>query len=482
MNQPLLWALLGLNLAVGLGCLALVILQRLRSPGTAEWERLHQAMSGEVRALRGELNGDVTGALRTVSEGLLNAQQQALYAQNQQLRTLQDGLAQQLGALQNGTARQMEQLQNSVAKQLGQLDIRLDHSSRQSEQKLENLRQGMEARLSELRQENTQTLEKLRSENNQSLEQMRRTVDEKLQQTLEDRLQRSFKTVSAQLEQVYRGLGEMQTLASGVGDLKKVLGNVKTRGILGEIQLGNILQDILTPDQYGRNVVTRPGRRDPVEFAIKLPGDENGCVWLPVDAKFPLDLYARLTDAYDLGDAGAIEAAGKELEQRLRGCAKDIHDKYVEPPHTTEFAILFLPTEGLYAEVVRRGLLERLQREFKINVAGPSTMAALLNSLQMGFQTLAIQKRSGEVWQVLAEVKNEFQTFAEALTSAQRRVQQADKELEALLGVRTRQMQRKLDSMQKLDASSALPGFERPTAAEAVPGLSPGPIGALSGD
>lgn len=441
---PAIWILLGLTLAAAAGCLVMLALGLRRLPRAGAQEQLQQALGNEVRGLRAELNTDTLGALRAVSEGMANTLQQNAYAQDQRLRALQDSVAQQLGALQNATARQLEQL-----------DARLDHSSRQSEQKLENLRQGMENRLNALRAENTSTLDRLRTENNQQLEEMRRTVDEKLQKTLEERLQRSFETVSNQLEQVYRGLGEMQTLAAGVGDLKKVLGNVKTRGILGEIQLGSILEEILTPEQYGRNVVTRPGRRDPVEFAIRLPGDGSGCVWLPVDAKFPLDLYARLTDAYDSGDAAAVEAAGRELEQRIRSCAKDIHEKYVEPPHTTEFAILFLPTEGLYAEVVRRGLVERLQRNFKINVAGPSTMAALLNSLQMGFQTLAIQKRSNEVWQVLAGVKAEFETFGTALASAQKRIRQVDSDLENLLGVRTRQMQRRLRAVQTLDVSAA---------------------------
>ena len=422
MSPALLWVMLGFCIALSLAVLILMILLYTKTVSRNELNRLQQILSGELRTMRGELAADQQLAIRTVGEHLLHTQQQNAAAQDQRLRAMQSTLSEQFGLI----------------------DARLDSANRLTEQKLENIRQSMETRLGTMQQENTR-----------SLEQMRQTVDEKLQKTLEEKLQRSFAAVSTQLEQVYRGLGEMQTLATGVGDLKKVLSNVKTRGILGEIQLGSILEEILTPEQYERNIVTRPGKRDPVEFAIRLPGDGEAPVYLPVDAKFPLDLYARLCDAYDTGAPAAIETAGRELEQRIRGCAKDIHEKYVEPPYTTEFAILFLPTEGLYAEVMRRGMVERLQREFKINVAGPSTMAALLNSLQMGFQTLAIQKRSSEVWQVLAGVKTEFDTFAQALVHAQSRIRQADSELENLLGVRTRQMQRKLRSVQALEPAAA---------------------------
>lgn len=424
MSPIILWATLGLCLALSLATLVLVILLYAKNAGKPELNRLQQILCGELRATRGELAADQQQTMRTSAEHLLHSQQQSAAAQDQRLRAMQATLAEQFGLI----------------------EARLDSANRLNEQKLENIRQSVETRLAAIQQENTR-----------SLEQMRQTVDEKLQKTLEEKLQRSFAAVSTQLEQVYRGLGEMQSLATGVGDLKKVLSNVKTRGILGEIQLGSILEEILTPEQYERNIVTRPGKRDPVEFAIRLPGDGEVPVYLPVDAKFPLDLYARLCDAYDSAEPAAIELAGRELEQRIRSCAKDIHEKYVEPPYTTEFAILFLPTEGLYAEVMRRGMVERLQREFKINIAGPSTMAALLNSLQMGFQTLAIQKRSSEVWQVLAGVKTEFDTFAQALLHAQSRIRQADSELENLLGVRTRQMQRKLRSVQALEPNTAEP-------------------------
>lgn len=316
----------------------------------------------------------------------------------------------------------------------------------QTEQKLESIRATMELRLSTMQ-----------ASNDRRLDQMRQTVDEKLQQTLEDRLQKSFGLVSKQLEMVYQGLGEMRTLATGVGDLKKVLSNVKTRGILGEIQLGAILQELLTKEQYAENQATVPGSSDRVEFALKLPGDGQAPVWLPIDAKFPVDAYSALLEAYDSSDKAAVETAAKELEKRIRSFGKDIHTKYIAPPHTTDFGIMFLPIEGLYAEVVRRGMAERLQREFRIVVAGPTTMAALLNSLQMGFRTLAIQKRSSEVWKVLGSVKTEFDTFGAALAQAQNRINQASHELENLVGVRTRQIQRKLSQVTQMPSEETEP-------------------------
>lgn len=319
----------------------------------------------------------------------------------------------------------------------------LQASNVQTEQKLESIRTTMEVRLNAMQ-----------AVTDRRLGEMRQTVDEKLQKTLEDRLQKSFGLVSQQLELVYKGLGEMRTLAAGVGDLKKVLSNVKTRGILGEVQLGAILEQLLAPGQYAENVATVPGSAERVEFAVKLPGDGDGPVWLPIDAKFPQDAYAALLAAYDTADKAAVELAAKELDKRVRGFGKDIHDKYLAPGHTTDFGVMFLPVEGLYAEVVRRGTAEQLQREYKIVVAGPTTMAALLNSLQMGFKTLAIQKRSSEVWKVLGSVKAEFDTFGQALAQAQNRLNQASSELENLVGVRTRQIQRKLQQV------TLLPGEE----------------------
>ncbi|HKK94909.1 MAG TPA: DNA recombination protein RmuC [Anaerovoracaceae bacterium] len=324
-----------------------------------------------------------------------------------------------------------------------------------------NMADLQDRRLSELntsfnkmRIENEQKLTYLTSENNRQLENIRKNVDEKLQKTLDERLSQSFKLVNERLEQVYKGLGEMQTIATNVGDLKKVLSNVKTRGILGEVQLGAILEQMLSKEQYAVNVATKEGSRDRVEFAIKLPGDEKTPVYLPIDAKFPGDSYSKLVDAYEIGDQEMINAAAKALDIVIKNEAKGIKDKYIDPPNTTDFGIMFLPFEGLYAEVVRRGLLDELQRKYKITVAGPTTMAALLNSFQMGFNTLAIQKRSSEVWEILGAVKTEFNTFEQVLTKAQDRINQANTELDRLIGTRTRKIQKKLNEVTSLEENN----------------------------
>lgn len=324
--------------------------------------------------------------------------------------------------------------------QLQQMENRLKTFSMENEQKLENIRSTVEKKLTYMQEDN-----------NKQLENIRITVDEKLQNTLENKLNKSFETVSKQLQQVYKGLGEMQNLAVGVGDLKKVLSNVKTRGILGEIQLSAILKEILSPEQYEENVATKKGSRNVVEFAIKLPADDDSFVYLPIDSKFPGDTYAKLVDAMNSGNKEEIEVCSKNLLRTIKSEAKDIHDKYISPPNTTEFAIMFLPFEGLYAEVVNRGMVEVLQREYKVNVAGPSTMGALLNSLQLGFKTLAVQKRSAEVWQILNDVKREFDTFADVLEKTQARLNQANTELDKLVGVRTRKIQSQLSKVQKLE-------------------------------
>lgn len=327
---------------------------------------------------------------------------------------------------------------------LAEMSKQLAASALQGEQRAEHMRQTVEQRLSAIQ-----------SDNEKRLSEIRDTVDEKLQKTLEDRIGQSFQMVSQRLEQVYKGLGEMQTLANGVGDLKKVLSNVKTRGMLGEIQLHAILEQILSPQQYDANVVTRPGRRERVEFAVRLPGEGDRPVYLPIDAKFPADAYTRLEDAYERGDQAAVSEAGKLFETTMKAFAKDIHEKYVEPPYTTDFAIMFLPVESIYAEAVRRGMVEILQRNYKINIAGPTTMAALLNSLQMGFQTLAIQKRSSQVWDVLGAVKTEFDKFGTVLASAQQRLNQANSELDKLVGVRTRQICRRLRDVTALSEETS---------------------------
>ena len=345
------------------------------------------------------------------------------------------------GNMLSGNMKEVTSMQD---KRLEELNKEFHHMTLENEQKLENIRETMSRKMGEL------TLD-----NNRQLEKMRETVDEKLQKTLEDRIGQSFRLVNDRLEQVYKGLGEMQTLATGVGDLKKVLSNVKTRGILGEIQLGAILEQILSPDQYEENVKTKSTGNERVEFAVKLPGDDDKVVYLPIDAKFPGDAYAQLVDAYDNGDRIEIEAAGKNLERVIKSEARDIHNKYVEPPNTTDFAIMFLPFEGLYAEVVRRGMVEELQRTYKINIAGPTTMAALLNSLQMGFKTLAIQKHSSEVWDILGAVKNEFGKFEDVLMAAQKKINQANEDIDKLVGTRTRMIRSKLRNVTTLsDAES----------------------------
>ena len=288
------------------------------------------------------------------------------------------------------------------------------------------------------------------------LERMRETVDEKLHKTLEERLGKSFEMVTKQLLVVQKGLGEMQTIASGVGDLKKVLTNVKTRGVLGEIQLGNILEEIMAPDQYDSNVKTKKGSDALVEYAVKLPGrsPQEKSVYLPIDAKFPQEDYVRLQSAYEAGDTVAVEASLKALLQAVKKFAKDISSKYIDPPNTTDFGIMFLPVEGLFAEVVRQpDMIAFLQREYKIVVTGPTTLAAMLNSLQMGFKTLAIQKRSSEVWNVLAAVKKEFNTFGGVLEKAQKKINEANNEIENLVGTRTRMMQSKLKNVEQLEVS-----------------------------
>ncbi|MBQ3300150.1 MAG: DNA recombination protein RmuC [Ruminococcus sp.] len=325
------------------------------------------------------------------------------------------------------------QTQNSVGSMGGMLEQRLQGFAAENRRSLDSIRDTVEKRL-----DNIQT------DNARQLDEMRRTVDEKLNKSLDEKFSNSFSLVSQRLEQVYKGLGEMQNLAVGVGDLKKVLSNVKTRGILGEIQLGSILAEILSPTQYEENAATKQGSRNRVEFAVKLPADEGGFIYLPIDSKFPGDTYLALRDAVESGDKAQIEVCEKALLGTIRNEAKDIHDKYIDPPHTTDFAVMFLPFEGLYSEVVNRGMVEELQHKYKVSIAGPSTMAALLNALQMGFRTLAVQKRSAEVWDVLRSVKKEFDSFADVLEKTQTRLDQANKELDNLVGVRTRQMQKQL--------------------------------------
>ncbi len=395
-------------LVIAVVMLGIVILNQLKkasdNSNSEEFKRLEQTIRNEQSALRQELSSSTQMSVKNLGDMIASSQN--AYAISQ-------------------------------SKSLAQLEERLKTFSLTNEQQLDNIRHSVENRLNYIQEDN-----------NKKLEEMRKTVDERLQQSIEEKMNRSFSLVNERLEQVYKGLGEMQSLAVGVGDLKKVLSNVKTRGILGEIQLSAILSEILSPEQYEENVATKKGSKNVVEFAVKLPSDDDKFIYLPIDSKFPGDTYAALRDAIDEGDKIKIDLAAKALITRIKSEAKDIHDKYIDPPYTTEFAIMFLPFEGLYSEAVNRGLVEILQRDYKVNIAGPSTMAALLNSLQMGFKTLAVQKRSAEVWEILGAVKQEFDKFGDVLEATQQRLDQANKELDKLVGVRTRQIRRKLKDVQ----------------------------------
>ena len=349
-------------------------------------------------------------------------------------------------AARDGVAETRNALSDEAKRSRDELSAALDRLANSNEQRLAAIRDTVDGRLRALQDDNAQ-----------KLEQMRATVDEKLQSTLELRLGESFKLVSDRLEQVHRGLGEMQVLAEGVGDLKKVLTNVKTRGTWGEVQLGALLEQVLSPDQYAANVSPKGEGREVVEFAVKLPGQEGAddVVWLPIDSKFPVEDYIRLTEAQDAADRDAVDEAAKAVEARVRMCAKDIRDKYIAPPKTTDFGVLFLPTEGLYAEVLRRpGLVEALQRDYRVCVAGPTTLGAFLNSLRMGFRTLAIQKRSSEVWTVLGGVKTEFSKFGGVLESISKKLQEASTVVDKA-SVRTRAIERKLRGVEALPVAEA---------------------------
>ena len=378
-------------------------------------------------------------------------------------QALHDAMRDDLNRALSDLRRELNESVQSSVSHLGRMIMEQQRTSdAQGETRFKTFEQGNEQRLKSFEFNNEQKLEAIRqtverrlvslqTDNTQKLDEIRNIVDEKLQKTLEAKVAQSFQLVNERLEQVYKGLGEMQTLATGVGDLKKVLSNVKTRGILGEIQLGAILEEILSPEQYVTNAITKVGSAERVEYAVKLPTDDGAPVYLPIDSKFPADLYSSLQDAYESGSPEAISAAILLLTQRIKQEAAKIRDKYLDPPNTTDFAIMFLPFEGLYAEVVNRGLVEELQRSYRVNIAGPSTMAALLNSLQMGFRTFAIQKRSSEVWRVLGAVKTEFQKFGTILASSRRRLQQVDDELEQLIGTRTRAITRNLRAVEQLD-------------------------------
>ncbi len=405
--------LLGLFTAIiVLIVLAIIIIMKMTRRGSMGQEgELRRDIREEMSRSRRETAESVQGSIKRMSEMIVQNQRESAEAQK---------------------------------RRLAELNKQLASTSMSIEQRLENIRISMERKVTVMTEEN-----------NRQLSEMRNTVDEKLQKTLEDRIGRSFRQVSDTLEQVTRGLGEMQTLAAGVGDLKKVLSNVKTRGIVGEIQLGAILSQMLSPDQYDENVAVKGGS-ERVEYAVKFPGEGDAPVYLPIDSKFPADTYTNLLDAYDTGDKQIIKAAADGLRNAVIKAAKDIKTKYISPPATTEFAIMFLPFEGLYAEVLRQGIVDTLQRDYRISIAGPTTMSAMLNSFQMGFRSLALQKQSGQVWDTLAKVRNEFDKFGDVLVKTQNRMEQAQKELETLVGVRTRGIQRALKNISSAGESEKL--------------------------
>jgi DNA recombination protein RmuC len=363
-------------------------------------------------------------------------------------------LTSSLQSFEEKFAHNIKELNELIRQKFGDFNKQQIDNNKQAADHMKVIQETIEKQLLSIQEDNTK-----------QLNEMRKTVDEKLQTTLEKRLGESFKQVSERLELVHKGLGEMQNIASGVGDLKKVLSNVKTRGVLGEYQLGNILEQILTPDQYGKNVATKKGSQANVEYAIKLPGkntDEE--VWMPVDSKFPIESYEVLLAAYDKGASVEVELAQKVLIRAVEGFAKEISEKYIDPPYTTDFGIMFLPVESLFAEILRHpGLFETLQRKYKITITGPTTLSALLNSLQMGFRTLAVQKRSSEVWKVLGAVKNEFGKFSEHLSKVQKQLDTASGSLETLRNTRTNQIERKLRNVETLDPVESRDVLELPS-------------------
>ncbi|MBR7746924.1 DNA recombination protein RmuC [Undibacterium baiyunense] len=421
---------------------------------------LREQVQSTAQATRQELGANFTQFQQTVSAQLTSV----ATLQNNQI----DAFSQQLVKLNESNAQQLEQMRQALTLQ-GQsareeLGLSLKHFADTLNQSLSSMTESNAQRMLEIRATLEQKIQQLQADNASKLEEMRKTVDEKLHATLEQRLGESFKQVSERLEKVHQGLGEMQQLAIGVGDLKRVLTNVKTRGTWGEVQLEMVLEQMLTPDQYAKNVETIPNSGERVEFAIKLPGkdDDRAPVWMPIDAKFPKEQYERLLDAAERADADGVAQAGKELERVIRNEAKTIAEKYLSPPLTTDFALLFLPTEGLYAEVMRRpGLADELQRTYRVSISGPSTLSALLNSLQMGFRTLVLEKRSSEVWQVLGAVKTEFGKFGDVLAATKNALVKAADNIDKA-EVRTRQMTRKLKLVEALptDTAQSLLGIE----------------------
>jgi len=409
--------------------------------------RIEYAVKEEVKESRDELNSGTKSNREELNNNLVSFQTTLLEALNGISKTQLE----QLRSVTEANQKVLGDLNRTIEEKITLLISKSEENNKAS-------REELRSSLKDFNELQRQKFTELIAATDQNLEKMRVTVDEKLQKTLEARLGQSFELVRSQLESVQKGLGEMQSLAQDVGGLKKVLTNVKTRGTFGEVQLAAILEQILAPEQYEANVRTKKGSAETVEFAIKLPGkdDQDNFVYLPVDAKFPQEAYHALQDAYEKGDVAAVENASKLIDAGIRKFAKDIRDKYIDPPHTTDFGIMFLPVEGLYAEVIRRtSLMEQLQREYKIVITGPTTLAAILNSLQMGFKTLAIQKRSSEVWQILSAIKTEFQKFGGVLEKAQKKINEASNEIDDLVGTRTRAIEKKLRQVQEMPAVEA---------------------------
>lgn len=400
--------------------------------------------------------GDLRETERRLTQAVADARREILEQERASLEASFRSFREQEEALYTRQDKRLSDLVDHVNTSLETMRLQLESNAKATDTRLTEMIRLQTEATDALRKTVDEKLTQIRQGNEKNLSEIRASVEEKLQTALDEKISRSFKEVSDRLAEVYKGLGEMQNLANDVGGLKKVLANVKARGILGEIQLGSILEEILSPEQYDADVPTIPGSQNRVEFAVRLPGGEDGRpVYLPIDSKFPMDAYLALQDAYDEGSPESVAAARKELEARVKSFAKDIRTKYVEAPHTTDFGIMFLPTEGLYAEVVRLGLVETLQSKYRINVAGPTTMAALLNSLQTGFRTLAIQKRSSEVWEILSAVRTEFEKFGETVARTQNRLRQANEELDELVGRRTRAIRRKLRDVSTLPSDRA---------------------------
>ena len=424
-------------------------------------ERNRQESADHARAGRDELQQTLQRATESLVQSvdrISTAQQLRLEDFATRLNALRQAGETSDSQLRQEVGKSFTAFRDSLQKQVADMSVLQKQQFDSFSAHLTRLTEAQEKKSDELRVAMESKLAQLQADNAAKLEEMRRTVDEKLQGTLEKRLGESFKLVSERLEQVHKGLGEMQTLATGVGDLKRVLTNVKTRGTWGEVQLGNLLEQIMAPEQFARNVQTKPNSREVVEYAIRLPGrdDADGKeVLLPIDAKFPKEDYERLVDAAERSDVIAVEQAGKDLELRVRAQARDIRDKYLAPPHTTDFGILYLPTEGLYAEIARRpGLADGLQRDHRVLIVGPMTLAALLNSLQMGFRTLAIQKRSSEVWKVLGAVKTEFGKFGDTLERVKKKLDETGSTIDDAVH-RSRQLERKLKKVEALPAAEA---------------------------